>query len=50
MDAKIKLILGEQAFAIAALQFQLETVTKERDDLKVSLDRMAMRKPPEALK
>lgn len=38
MEAKIKALLGEHAFAIAAMQYQLEEVTKERDALKAKYE------------
>lgn len=34
MEQKLKALLGEYAFAIAALQVQVETLQKENDDLK----------------
>lgn len=34
MEAKLKLMLGEQAFAIAHLSLQLETALKEIEELK----------------
>lgn len=34
MEQKIKSILGEYAFTVAALQHQVETLSKELEDLK----------------
>lgn len=34
MEQKIKSILGEYAFTIAALQQQIETLSKENEELK----------------
>lgn len=36
MDKQIKQLLGDYAFAVAALQHQVETITKELEDLKKS--------------
>lgn len=37
MEQKLKTMLGEQMFALAAMQTQLEMLTKERDELKAKL-------------
>lgn len=34
MEQKVKSILGEYAFTVAALQHQVETLSKELEDLK----------------
>lgn len=34
MEQKVKTILGEYAFTVAALQHQVETLSKELEDLK----------------
>lgn len=34
MENKVKQLLGEYAFTVAALQHQVETLTKELEDLK----------------
>lgn len=34
IEDKVKTILGEYAFTIAALQHQVETLTKELEELK----------------
>jgi uncharacterized protein YoxC len=34
MENKVKALLGEYAFTVAALQHQIETLTKENDELK----------------
>jgi len=34
MEQRIKQILGEYAFSVAALQHQIEILTKENEDLK----------------
>lgn len=38
MEQRIKSILGEYAFTIAALQHQIETLTKEIEELKKDKD------------
>ena len=38
MEQRIKQILGEYAFTVAALQHQLEAVQKELEDLKKDKD------------
>lgn len=37
MEQKLKQLIGEQVFAIAALQVQLDAMTAERDALKEAL-------------
>lgn len=40
MEQKVKSLLGEYAFTVAALQHQVELLTKENEDLKkVSKDK-----------
>ena len=34
MEQKVKALLGEYAFTVAALQVQIETLQKELNDLK----------------